>query len=789
MALSTLDRKLLRDLGRLKGQALAVALVIAAGVAVVVMAIGTYASLSEIRSTYYERHRFADLFVQSDRAPLRLAERIAALDGVVRLEARIVKDALLDIPGMDEPARAQLVSVPETRTPRVNDLLLKEGRMVEPGRPDEALVSEAFALEHGLRPGDRIEAVVNGKRRHLRLVGIALSPEFVYVIGPGDLVPDDRRYAILWMGRSALEAAFDYEGAFNDLAISLRRGAEPQAVIDALDRMLEPYAGFGAYTREDQLSDSFVRSDMEQLRNLAFILPPLFLGVAAFLLSVVMNRLIDTEREQIGLAKAVGYRNREIGLHYLKLVLLIALGGIVLGAGIGTLMGRAVTATYSENYAFPYLTYVIDARVYAAAAAVSVAAAVAGALGAMARAVRLPPAVAMRAPPPPRYSRGMLERLGLGPALPRLWRMAFRHLVRFPIRSAFASTGIAAAVALLIMTFFFTDSIDTMIESFFFETERQDITVHFATDRGETVAHELARLPGVRRVELRRLVGARLEHGTISQRTAIFGLDPGAHLTGLSGPDGRPVALPAAGLVLTDALARKLGVEPGDPVRVEVLEGRRPVRDVPVTLVVESLIGLSAYMDRGALNALMMEGRVADAAKLRIDPAEAPRLYAAIKEIPAIASLSIKDAAYRQFRGIMDQTFLLVISFYTTFAAVIALGVVYNTARIAMAEHARELASLRVLGFRKREVAEILLVELATLTLLALPLGCLLGLGLVELLAELFSSDLYRVPAIVTPATLGTALGIVVAASVAAGLFVARRLGGLDLVAVLKSRE
>lgn len=789
MRLSILDRKLLRDLRAIKGQALAIALVIAAGVTTVVMAIGTQVSLGEIRRAYYERYRFADIFAEAERVPLDVAGRVAGIEGVAAVEPRIIRGALLDLPALPEPVRALLHSLPDSGEPAVNALLLREGRLPEPGRADEILVNEAFALAHGFHPGDRLDAVVNGRWRPLAIVGIAMSPEFVYVIGPGSLVPDDRRYAILWMGRAAMEAAFDYEGAFNALALSLRRETPARPVIDAIDALLAPYGGRGAYDRSDQLSDSFLKSDLEQLGTLALLLPPVFLLVAAYLLAMVMNRLVETERAEIGLAKAFGYTDRELGLHYLKFALAITAGGILIGFVSGTLMGRSITALYTDYYKFPYLTYVIDGRVYLLAAAASLAAGVLGVMGAVRRTLALPPAIAMRAPPPARYAQGALERLGLTGGLPPLWRMALRHVTRFPVRAGLAVLGVSASIAVLVMSFFFGDSIETMIDTFFFETERQDATVQFGVEHGEEVARALAGLPGVRHVELRRHVATRLTHGRHTERIAITGLPQQSVFTRLTRVDGGPLDLPPRGLVLSRALADKLDARPGSMIDLAFLQGRRGKARVPVIGIADTLVGLTAYMERRALNRLLGEGAVADAAYLGLDPAREEAFYAAVKETPAIAGLSVKRAAYGEFRRILDESFLTMIAFYVTLAMVIAIGVVYNNARITLAERSRELASLRVLGFHEAEVAEILLVELGVLTLVALPVGCLLGIGLVHLMAELFSTDLYRIPRVIHGASFGMALTFVLVASALAGLAVVRRVRDFDLVSVLKTRE
>ena len=787
--MAPLDRKLIRDLWLMRGQVLAVALVMACGVATVVLSLGTWESLRETRDAYYERYRFADVFAQAKRAPEALVRRLEEIPGVGRVETRIVEDALLDMPAMAEPVRARLLSLPETGQPALNGVAVRRGRLPWPGRPDEAVVNEAFAEAHDLWPGDTVSATINGRQRHLEVVGVALSPEYVYAIGPGELVPDDRRFALLWLGREALEAAFDQEGAFNDVSLRLTHGAVEESVLDAVDDLLEPYGGIGAYGRRDHISDSFLRSEMDQLKAMTTIVPPIFLGVAAFLLNFVVGRIVETEREQIGLLKAFGYSNLEVGWHYLKLVLAVAFLGVVLGCLSGVWMGRGMTGLYAEYYRFPILYYRFDPGIFATAALVGVVAAASGALAAVRRAVRLEPAVAMRPPAPTSYRAGVLERLGVTRLLDQPSRMILRNLTRWPLRNGVAAFGVAAAVALLISTLFFLDSLDAMMDDYFFRTQRQDIALTFAEVRPDSVRHELAHWTGVLAVETVRDVAARLRHGHRERRVQITGIDPGSDLSRLLDSAGRPVAVPENGLVMTSKLAELLDAQAGDRVTLEVLEGRRPTVRVPVRVVIEELIGLGAYMDRGALNRLMGDDAVASGARLLVDAADLPAFFATVKETPAVQGVAVQETALQRFRSVMDETMLTMVFFYVVFASLIAIGVVYSNARIALSERGRELATLRVLGFRRGEVTYIFIGGVAATVLVALPLGCVLGYGLAALMAGLFDSELYRLPLVVSPATYGWAVLAVLAAAVATGALMTRRIARLDLVAVLKMRE
>tara|TARA_B100000315_G_scaffold96476_1_gene88616 strand:- start:1090 stop:3453 length:2364 start_codon:yes stop_codon:yes gene_type:complete len=784
-----LNRKLWRDLWRIKGQGLAISLVIGCGVAAFVMALGMLYSLQETRAAYYERYRFAEVFAPVKRAPQSLLPRLSAISGVKRVETRIVRHVVLDIAGMVEPATGRLVSLPERGQPVLNDVYIRAGRGLTPGRPDEVLIGEAMALAHGFGPGDRIKALLNGRKRELVIVGVALSPEHVYSIAPGGFVPDDRHFGVLWMSRPAMAAAFDLDGAFSEATLTLLRGASEPAVIAEVDRLLEPYGGSGAFGRKDQVSDAYLEGEMKQLATMAKLLPPIFLGVAAFLLNIVASRLVATEREQIGLMKAFGYANWEVGWHYLKLMLLVALIGIAAGFAAGDWLGRGLAEIYTDFFRFPFLHYRTGPAVFAGAALISLAATVLGTLGAVRRAVALPPAEAMQPAPPPTYRRSTLEHLGVAHFADQPTRMIIRHLTRWPVRSGLTSLGIAMAAAVMVSTLFFLDSIEQMIHVNFFLAQRQDLSVTFVEPRHRRALHEISRLSGVQRSEPFHVIPTRLRNGSLHRRQAIVGIERDSDLHRLIDRSLSPVAIPERGIVLARKLAELLDVGLGDRLAVEVLEGQRPRRQVRVSAIIEEYIGLSAYMDLRALNSLMQEGAAVSGAFLMIDREREGPLYRALKATPVVAAVSSQTSALESFRKTMAENLVIMVWFYVMFAGLIAFGVVYNSARISLSERGRELACLRVMGFTRFEVSYILLGELAVLTLLALPMGSAIGYGLAALMVKSFDTELYRLPLVIWPATYGYAMLVVVIAALVSGLLVRRRIDSLDLVSVLKTRE
>jgi putative ABC transport system permease protein len=591
------------------------------------------------------------------------------------------------------------------------------------------------------------------------------------------------------MERRALASAFDMEGGFNDVALAVSPGASVDAIIASLDQLLQPYGGLGAIPRALQLSNWTLENELNQLQTFGFILPLIFLSVAAFILNVALTRALALQRPQIAALKALGYTNAMLAWHYVKWGLLIAGAGVLIGVASGAWLGQMIIGLYNQFFRFPVLLYRLSPSVVLQAAAMTLTAASLGAFSAVRRAVAIPPAEAMRPEPPARYRRSVLETPFVAHHLGTAGRMVTRNLARHPFRAMASVVGIGFAAAILVVGFVFIDAMDNLITTQFSVAERQDVSVTFVEPRSAAARHALARLPGVITVEPQRIVPVRIRAGHRHRNIAITGVFRDARLKRIVDADGRTIDLPSSGLVLSRLLAEVLSVTAGDEVTVEVLEGRRPVRQIPVAGLVNDVLGLSAYTDIESLHDLMREGDVLSGAALAIDTSQEARLSSELKRLPAVAGAGFKSAVIRNFRETLTANMNVSILFNVVFAGIIAFGVVYNAARVSLSERSRELASLRVLGFTRAEISLILLGELALLTMVALPLGGLLGYGMAALIVQSLDSEVYRFPLLVSRSAVAWAFLTVIAAALISGLVVRRRLDALDLVAVLKIRE
>lgn len=781
--------KLLRDLAHMRGQVVAISLVMACGVATFVMSLSMLESLTGTLDTYYERNRFGDVFAHLERAPLNMVNRIGEIPGVAHAQPRIVERVTLDMPRLPEPASGQIISLPEDARTGLNLLHLRAGRYPEGRTAREVLVSEAFARAHELDPGDTVEAIMNGRLETLRIAGIALSPEFIYLIAPGSLFPDDKRFGVFWMGREEMAAAFDMEGAFNDLIVRLMPGADESEVIARIDDITDRDGGLGAYGRADHASHKFIANEIKELRGMTLVVPMIFLGVAAFLLNIVLSRMIAVQREQIAAIKALGYAKWEIGRHYAGFVVVITLAAVMLGTFGGALMGRGLTAMYAIFFSFPAFQYELRPAVMLAGLTVSLLAASVGVTHALYMAMRLPPAEAMRPQAPMSFRPTVLERIGLHRLLPASIRMIVRQLERRPIKTALSCLGIALATAILVGGAFAEDAIDYVMDFQFNRVQRYDVDVVFAAQTDDRALSSVRHVSGVHEVEPYRGLAVRIRHGHRSRRTGIMGLADDDGLYRLLDIDGQPVALPESGLLLSSALAGLLDVRVGQSVTVEVMEGRRPIVETIVAGTIDDFAGLSAYMRLDALNRLMHEQRTVGGAFLTADAAQMDALYQELREAPRVMAVNVKTATLQSFEETVAEAMLMMRSFIVFFACIIAFGVVYNSARISLSERSRDLATLRVVGFTRGEISVIQLGELAIITAIAIPLGLLLGYLMAIAVSAASPTELFRIPVVVDRSTLAFAALIVTVAAVLSGLVVRRRLDRLDLVSVLKARE
>ncbi|MFZ9936323.1 MAG: ABC transporter permease [Luteolibacter sp.] len=785
-----LDRKLLRDLSRMKGQVLAVSLVMACGLAMMIMMRSLILTLESTRSAYYQQYAFADVFASLKRAPRSVADRFTTLPGVAAVETRVVVDVMIDLPGLTEPASGHIVSLPEDGgQPLLNRIFLRSGRFPQPDSRREVILGEAFANANGLGPGDSLVAVINGRRETLEICGIGLSPEFVFEARAGETLPDHERFSVMWMNCRALSVAYNMDGAFNDICIDLSPGAPAGVLMGEIDRLLTSYGGGGAYTRRDHPSAQRLDDELRVLYTLSLAYPLVFMSVAAFMVNAVLSRIVRLQREQIAQLKALGYSSRQVGFHYLKFVLVIGVFGTVIGGMGGRILGGTLVDLYTQFFLFPELRFQMDYSALGLALVVCLGFSTLGVLTVVRQAVKLPPAEAMRPEPPADFKPSLFERIGLTRFFSPTFRMALRNIERRPWQAVFTGCGLALATGLMVLPGAMSDSIDHLLTFQWNSAQRHDVAVFLTEPSSRKGLHDLENLPGVIRAEPVRMMPARLKFGHRQRKLSVTGIAPGNELNRLLDENERPIELPEDGLLMSEKLAEILGARLGDEVRLEMLEGRRVTVDVPIRGLVTDFAGVAAYMDLTALNRILKEGDSVNGAFLALDHQHWDRFMREVKDTPRAAFVMVKRDQLAAFRETTGQSIGIIRKLYFVLATIVAFGVVYNSARIALSERSRELATLRVVGFSVPEVRGVLVGELAVLVLLAIPAGLLFGRGLALLIMTSFSTETVRLPLLINDSTYAIAVVVVLSAAVSSFAVVSRLLAKLDLVGVLKARD
>ncbi len=790
--MSVLNKKLLRALRRNWGQALAVSMVILCGTATYISMASAYHNLRLTRDTYYQQYRFPDFFVSVERAPASAVLRLETIPGVRSIRGRVTDEATIDVPGSDDPRLGRLVSMPDRRVPVLNDIHMVSGRYFDEGAPNQTIVNTDFAEANDLEIGGTISVTIDGRRHTLRIIGTAMSPEFVYMIPSAEsLYPNPERFGVFWVPESFVEMAMDMRGAWNDIIGTVDDPRNLRRVLDRMETELDGYGVFATIKAEDQISNSLLSDEIQSLEAIVLVLPTIFMGIAAAILLVLLNRMVRQERTEIGLLKAYGYSNLHVSGYYVRYALILGGAGALGGIAVGLWLARGLGRIYVDFFQFPVFVMQVYPGILANAILLSLAFALLGALSAARNAAAIQPAESMRPEAPRHAHRTLVERFDLlWRNLSFTWKMIFRNVSRYRLRAALNAGGVMIATGLLLIGLVFIDSVYYMIDFQFREAQREDMRINFVREMPRSALHSVARYEGVRRAEPMLQYPFEFTHGWRSQNNAIFGLAPDSQLRRLLDTEARPVPIEGRGVILSDKLARDLGVSAGSTVTIRPLKGRTEKEyEVTVRQVVQEYLGITAYMELDELSRLLGGGFAMNVALLRADPDAIPAIARAMTDTPAVASADIAEENYENIADTIAENIAVTSTLLVIFAGVIAFSIIYNSTVVSLLERERELASLRVLGFTKQEVGAIVYQENFLLGGVGVLLGLPFGAWSARTLLALLDTDMYRMPYHAETASFMLSAGLIAAFVALANLAVRRRIHRLDMVEVLKSRE
>ena len=790
--MTILTRKLLRDIWRARGQSFAIAMLVCAGTSEYVGVASVQRNLQLTRDEYYADCRMADFFISLARAPRSVADDLREIPGVRNVQGRIVKDVNLGIEGYEESRTGRIISLPDVRAPVINDIVLITGRYFEHRSTSEIILSHAFATANKLKIGDTITASINNRQHTLHIVGTGMSPEYVYMIRSAqELIPNPDRFGVLWVSQTFAEQSFAMQGACNDFVGTVERPAEIDRILNTASSVLAPYGVFAKTNRKDQTSSFFLANEIRVLGIATAIIPPIFMGVTALVLVVLLNRMVRHERTQIGVMKAFGYSDASVAAHYVWFALVLGLAGCLAGYFGGVLVVKWVMQIYIRVFQFPTFRMDIYPIIMLQSAVLTMVCAAAGAFGAARQAARIEPAIAIRAEAPKYSRRIFLERFNL------IWgslsfssKMIARNMARYKFRAVFTLSGVAMSTAMLLMGWFLMDAVIYMIDFQFSQTQLEDVRVLLNGEQGKDTYHDLQRLSDVKAVEPVLQYPFEARTNWRKKEIAIVGIPAQSTLWRLIDTQGNRVEIDKHDFVLDERLAEQLGVQPGDELVLKPLMGRVPKeRRVHVTKIVKQYLGMGSYMEIEALSRVLDEPFAMNTALVRSEWQRARELDKSLRDVAAIASVRIKEDSHANLKKSLGESMRAVNVIILGFAAAIAFAIIYNSTIVSLTERHRELAALRVMGYLPSEVGRLIYNENLLLSAIGFVVGIPLGIGLCGLIVMAYENDLFRLPFKIGlrayALTILTTFCFVTVANLAAR----RKILQLDMVEALKMRD
>lgn len=755
--MAVLNRKLVRDTLASAGTLATVIVIMAVGTGIFVGMRSAQRILAASQADYYRAYRFADFWIDVKKAPLTAVEPIRRMPGVADVNARVVFDVIVDVPDEVQPISGRLISAPPRGFDQtINGIVLVRGSGFSDDREEEAIISEAFAREHHLQPGDRVSLILNAKLESFIIVGTAISPEYVYMVrGVGDFIPDPRHFGILYIKEDYARRVLDFQDACNQVVGRFVADAPPDGqagnedpsafLLQRMERQLDPYGLIAAIPRERQASNRFLSDEIRSLGVTAYIMPTIFLFVAALVLNVVMSRLAERQRTIIGTLKALGYSDRQVLAHFMGFGLLTGLLGGAAGSTLGVLLARGMIEIYKEFFQFPRFEFHVYFDLIAIAMTMSLAFALAGTIKGVRRVLELHPAEAMRPRPPERGGAVFLERF------PRLWRamgfrthIALRGMARNPGRTLTGMIASTLSVAIILIALGLSESVRFLLDFQFERVLHSDVDIGMQEERSIRAVYEARRLPGVDRAEPVLAVTCDIRRGRESRRLSISGLSAEHRLTTPVAADLQPIEIPEQGLVLTRKLAEIFNARVGDSLELTPVRGRRETRTARVGAVVEGLVGLECYADIRYLSRIMGETLAVNGVQMAVNPADMPALFRTIKRLPNAQGLSIRANTRDNIRNTFVRTMSFSITSIIIFAGTIAFGSVLNASLIEIGDRMRDISTFRVLGYKPGQVASIFFRQNMVIITVGLIAGLPLGYFLSLLIAHAYNTELFR---------------------------------------------
>lgn len=784
-----LNRKIIRDLWQFKGQFISVLVVVIIGVMLYSGINAAFRNLSGASEKYYREYRFADLWATMYRAPEGVEEKIKSLPFVKMATGRVVQDVKIGISG--ENAIVRMITLPDDKKDIVNDVRITSGSYFSVQENNQCLLEEEFFKAHNLKIGDYIYPIINGNEVKLKVSGTVKSPEFVYTIRDGgELMPDNRKFGIVFVKQSFGQAILGYEGSINSLVMLVHEGTDIDSAKDDVKKYLEEFGVSEVVEKENQISNKMLSEEMKGLKATGGSFPVVFFIVAAVIIYITMGRIVENQRTQIGVLKAFGFSNLSILLHYLSYSIIIAVVGNIIGAVLGMYLGKGFTELENMYFHLPVTDMKMYPELVIPASMLTLFFCLLAGYNACKRAFRIMPSEAMRPKAPLKGKKILIERITvLWGKLGYSWKMILRNVFRYKRRALMTSIGVVFATAITFISFGMMDSINFLMDQQYSNIQNYDIKVSFTKYLNLEELSYIRSIPHVVKLEPVVETGVEVSNGWKKKDIGFTALINNPEIYKATDKEGTPLELPDNGILIPEKLSKLLDAGPGDTVQIKSYLPGKEKKDIMVKGVVAQYIGSSVYSSIDSMNYLIGEGRIANSAVMIIDSPDNERaVIDKLKEIPAVGSVQSKSDAYNNLMRNMS-SMTAFIGVMIILAAVLSVAVVYNIATINIFERQRELATLKVLGFKDKEVRSLIFNENYLITLFGAMVGLPFGNWLGNAMMSMYDTDAYSFIFTATNEAYILSAALTAGFTVLANLTLMGKIRNINMVEVLKSNE
>lgn len=751
--------KLVRDFWQRRGTILALVMILAVGVCNYIGMSGVYLDLNNARINYYQQYNLADFTLNLKRAPTNSVHPLIELPNILRLRPRITLDAMVQLPSKSYKNFAKLIpgtimSLPVPERNMINNVRKVSGTWFSSPYAREIMVDQQFATARHLKVGDRINVRLPDKEHSLLLVGTVTSPEYVAILAPGSIVSDSGGYAIMYMPFNYFQQCADLNGSFNQLLGMVRNKSSTaiQNTMDLLAHKLDNYGVLLKTPQSEQISVKMINDELTNVKKVTLILPTMFFLVAILILNVMVTRLIAQQRNLIGTLKALGYGNFAIFRHYLAFAFMIGAIGGALGILFGYALEMLLLAGYRMYFAIPNMHISPHFVVFINGLILSIISALIGALISVRKTVKLAPTEAMRPPRPKKGHKIIFEKV-----FPKTWRkfsfrkkLVFRSILRNKVRSTVTVVASILATALVFSAFEFVDAMYYMLDFSFDTVQHQSYTIAFRDPLGKDIIRTVETIPQVKYLESQLTVPAKLQFGPHQLDMNIIGLPKNNKLYTPVDKNGQKIKVPQTGLVINEALAKKLHVKSGDSIMVRPLLGERKTIRVKIAKIIKTYLGTQAYMNQHLLSRLLGNSYLVNSLLITLhNGANSQQFMHAVHKFGSVINIESRIATKKNLVDKFDKSMIFTATIIILFAGVIAMGAILNTALISLSERERDVAGLRLLGFSAPQTAKIFFDESMILNCIGIFLGVCLGIYFAYYISIAFSTDLFRMPIVI----------------------------------------